>query len=794
MPAWQFRTLGSAALVGRDRAVPLDDPLLIAFLAVLAVEGDAMAGGDLQLLLTPDAKRDAARRELARVVGRARELLGDDAIVITADERYTLAPGALSLDVDVASPAGDAACEEFLRDAPLPDAPEFREWLAAARRRVAPRAASPARAPRGRKTIARVAIVLAAMVAAAIGVRYTIARPKTGFVTGDVVMLADVANETGDTLFDQGMLTAAGVAIQQSGRVQLYSRARLPAVYRLMRLDARTTPLDYDLAQDVAERDHVRWVLGLSIVRSADGYHVAARVADVVRHVEVAGADAVAPTKGDVIGTLDQVLVRVRRKLAESPWDVHSRHEPLPLVTTASLEALRSYADGSTEWSRQRYDRAEELWRRAVDLDTGFAVAYGALGNWYYYHHDRENGERYYSDALARSARLTERERLRLLAAQATYRGNTDSALALSRTISVRFPSAVTLYNYGVSLMQMDRREEAMVVFHRALDFDSLHVNSWINLATSAKGLGRNDEALRYYERAGQIDSMALYSSNINNEYGGTLVRVGRIDDAEAAFHRMANADRLGDRVLGLRSLGFLALWRGRLAEAITAFRQSVEVAQQLNNPYDEGRNRLLLAGAYRTANRTAEANAEITRVLALAKSPVFEPSMLAVLIYACQQLDRSRDAASVAVLLHERVRPDSRPDRGAEAYANGVLQLLKHRPDSALVFLRRATDFQVNVQRLMNTAEAFQALGQRDSTRATLQALTLAGGFGGQGQDDWLRAPLLLGDVLLASGDTAGAIKRYQEVATRWRNAPADFPDLVTARARLAALVHATF
>ena len=62
MSSWMLQTLGSTALISAERTVPLHDPMLIAFIAVLAVAGDAgVAEGELQLLLTPDAKR-AARR------------------------------------------------------------------------------------------------------------------------------------------------------------------------------------------------------------------------------------------------------------------------------------------------------------------------------------------------------------------------------------------------------------------------------------------------------------------------------------------------------------------------------------------------------------------------------------------------------------------------------------------------------------------------------------------------------------------------------------------------------------
>jgi tetratricopeptide (TPR) repeat protein len=682
--------------------------------------------------------------------------LGTDALEVRSGEHFALAPGAVSLDVEVRPADSETECADFLHDLRLPDAPEFDAWLAAARRRVRPKiiAAREGTAIRQRNTL-RLATA-AIVVALAIGA-YVVLRPSTGFATGDAVILADVANQTGDTLLDQGILAAASVALQQSGRVRLYSRGRLPAVYRLMKLGDRGTPpppLDYELAQDVAERDHVRWVLGLTLSRSIDGYHVGARVTDVQRHLEIADVATSVAARGDVIGALDDVLLRVRRKLGESRWDIRSRHEPLPLVTTASLEALRSYAEGASAWSAQRYNQAAELWLRAVDLDTGFAMAYGALGGWHYYHHDRAKGEFYYHEAFKRSERLTEGERLRLLQGQATYRGNLDSALVLSRTVAERFPSVGSWYGYGTNLMQSGRYAEAMAAFRRGLTFDSLHVNSWINLATSARGLKRWDDAVHLYERAEQLDSNVLYTANINGEYGGALVHAGRQGDAEAAFRHMVARDAIADRMLGLRSLGWLALLQGRLSQAIGDFQQAIDAAQQMNNPLGEGRNRMLLDGAYRTANRTADANAEISRVLVLAKSPLFEPSMLAVLMFSCQQLDRARDVESVAALLHERVKPDNHADR---------------------------------------VAEAFQALGNRDSVRVALIALADTDEFGSQGQDEWLRAPLLLGDVLLALGDSAGAIKRYQEITSRWRDATSDTPDLATARARLAPLVGKT-
>jgi tetratricopeptide (TPR) repeat protein len=606
---------------------------------------------------------------------------------------------------------------------------------------------------------------------------------------GDLVLLADVANETGDSAFDRGLGAAAAVGLQQSRHFQLYPRSRLPAVYALMRLEDPAPPLTYDLAREVAERDHARFVVGLAIARADDGYRVTARVADVTTGRDVAQLEERALLRDDVIDALDRLLTRVRRTLGESRRDVARGRAPLPRVTTASLEALRSYDDAWRAWTRGDYPEATELWRRAVDLDTGFAMAYGALGAAAYYLRDRGSGERYFAAALARAARLTEWERLRLLQQQATFRGYRDSSLALSGTIARRFPSGTAWYNYGTALMQGRRSQEAIDALVQSLAFDSLHVNTWINLATTYGQRGQFDEATRHYLRADALDSTALFRGNINHEFGRALVALGRHADAEAAYRRMAASPRLGDRALGLRSLGWLAFYDGRLYEAVGAFQQAIEASRQMGSAFGEARNQLLLAGVYRAMNRTGDAQAAVSRALAVADAPTFTPDMLGVLLYACVQLQRTRDAETVATRLRARVDAQNPTDIGSAALAAGALHLVRERHDSALAHLRRATDYPLRIQRHMLMAAAFDGLGQRDSVRAALEAARAERGFGVEGQDDWLRLPLLLGDVLLQSGDTAGAVGRYRELLERWRQAPPDVPDLVSARERLAGL-----
>ena len=796
----KLRTLGTTALLGPQGTIDLEEPRLVALLAILAVSGDAgIEADEVMVLLTPDATSDQARNELDRLLALARHVTGDDALIAHPGGRYALRRGAVSLDVDV-SAQSDRECAAFLAGFRLPDSPEFNEWLTAARRRVQPKVAiseappaAAASAPnehksrRWRSSVAIGLLLVAGAVAA--WVQVAASRPVAGFAAGDPVLLADIANETGDTLFDRGILSAASVALQQSGHLRLYSRSRLPGVYQLMQITNRDTALTYELAQEVAERDHVRFVLGLRLFRDAGGYRVTARLADVLLGKEVAENSEPAERESDIIAALGRVLNTVRERLGESRTDLRERRVHLPLVTTASLEALRSFAEGRAAWETGSYPLAAELWRRAVDLDTGFAMALGALGGWHYYHHDRANGERYYAEALRRSERLTEWEKLRLLDGVAGYRGNKDSSVALSKVMATRFPNVATWYNYGTTLLQSQRYADAITAFETALTFDSLHVNSYINLATSAKALSKYGDALRYYLKAAALDSMALYRNNINHELGRTYVFLGRVAEAELVFQMMIASARLQDRALGMRSIGFLALWQGHLGRAIDFFSQATDATVQTNATLSQARNRLLLATALRTAARVPEANAEVTRVLALMPSPLFEPQFLTFLAFNCIRLGRIADADSVLRVIRSRVNTGNAEDRAAASLIAGALHIARSHPDSALPLLNAALSHAPKGYVMALRSELFVALGERDSAKVSLEQLLAQPEFGREGQEELQQAAFALGEVLQSQGDTLGAAAAYRRYLEQWRDAPVALPRLISARGRLAAL-----
>jgi len=719
-------TLDRPRLTGPGGPIALQDPRAFGLLVLLALAGEEGIPVDTLLLrLTPDLTPVRGRGALRTLAETLREHLGASAIR-WGGETVTLAADVVSLDVRIADqPSSLGAGPAFLRGFALPDSPEFGDWLEAAR----PRVIRLRPAPRG---LSARTIALGIGVAAAGVLAWWLLGPRPSeasrFSPGGMVVLTDVENATGDTIFDAGLTTAAIVALEQSGHFALLPRSRVRDALSRAGIPGPDSLLTLDRAREAAAREGVRFVIAPRIATEAGGYRLSAVVLDAFTDRLVKEASTVAESRAGVLPALDRVLREVRATLGERASAGQERNEPLPMVTTPSLEALRSYALGARAWREGDYDLAEEFWHRAVDQDTGFAMAYHSIGRSKALMHDRDSATYYFTRAFARSSRLTEWERLRLEESWATDRGDGDSAVRISRTIAERFPSGVSWYNYGTTLMQSNRCEEAVPAFERALALDSLSYHSHINLATCAR---RNNAALalRHYEHAAAINP-AYLNGNAGYELGGVLAQLGLVDSAARHFGRMAALPGLYDRTLAHRGLAFLALERGEGAEARSHFAAAVEIGKQQRAELSLVRGYLLLALADVLDRDTAAADTHIDEMLRIIRSQRIVPQMLAMAGWGMARAGRVRDAEAVLLRLRQ-VSNGSTDDRGAEALLVGVIAVARGQPERADSAFTAGPEFgQPRLADLMH-ARALDAMGRADSAeriRAEVSKTTIFG------------------------------------------------------------------
>lgn len=196
-----------------------------------------------------------------------------------------------------------------------------------------------------------------------------------------------------------------------------------------------------------------------------------------------------------------------------------------------------------------------------------------------------------------------------------------------------------------------------------------------------------------------------------------------------------------------------------------------------------------MLASALRAAGRDGDAGHEIKRALVVASSLEIEPQALVLLATACVKAGRTEDARAVLATLRKRSRLGNPVDASAEAYTLGLIALTTNHPDSALRATSKADLVPNRAQLLLVRAEALRSLGRFESARVAIDSLRTQHSFGTESEEDWLHAPLVMGDILLAQGDTVQAIRQYQSIVDQWRVAPPTTPDVVAARTRIASL-----
>ena len=609
------------------------------------------------------------------------------------------------------------------------------------------------------------------------------------FTERDWIVVADVANHTGDSVFDRSLTSALMTAIQQSQHVNVVPRSRVREVLRLME-NPDTAALDDSTAIQVALRIGSPVVLSTEITRIDSVYELAARLVDPTSRTPLRTAAERADGRAQVLEALDRLVGRVRRALNEPSFAVRAS-APLPAVTTSSLEALKRYADGSVEWSNGRYPRARELFDQALQYDSLFAQAQVAMGASYYLTNLRPEGEKYFVKAESRLPRLSERERLLLGARIAGWRGKRDQEAALLNTYLAAYPrDEVAWYNLGTSYFQSRRCEDALSAFSRTLQLDSNHVSARVNSAMCLMQLDKPHDAAAMFRSAMQRSPSIVTSGNLNHEFGTILQAAGEPAEARRVYE-MLLTDKPTDRSRALRSLGLFEMVNGRFDSASALLREAILQTRIHEAPISEFRNRLYLAVALQHLGRRPAARAQLDTAHRIFRRTYLEPWLLAYggrLLFRDGDVRRGRemrdslvarmadgnlnDLTARDVLDAELARAEGRPEEAVR-----ILEVAYGRPSSSGPYV------------LESLAEALADQGRLEDAAARYQELAAMRTFGWEAQEGGLLAPFRLGQIAEARADTAGALRWYGQFVDRWPDGDATIVEAVQAKRRIAAL-----
>lgn len=319
----------------------------------------------------------------------------------------------------------------------------------------------------------------------------------------DTILLADFVNTTGDPVFDGALKQALAVQLEQSPFLNIFPDQRVQETLRLMGRspDERVTK---DVAREICERQGIKALLTGSIASIGSRYVIGLEAINAHTGDVIAREQVEAESKEEVLSILGKATTKLRGELGESLRSIEKFDAPIEQATTSSLEALKAYSLGVELNKRGKYLEMIPYFKRAVELDPNFAIAYARLSLGYY-----TSGQRLLAAKAAQKAfelrdRASEREKFYIASryySDAT--GEVEKAIEVYELWMKTYPRG-ELPNTNLSaryreIGQFDKTiEQASEAIRRNPNISAAH----LNLAVSLMRLNRFDEARESYERA----------------------------------------------------------------------------------------------------------------------------------------------------------------------------------------------------------------------------------------------------------------------------------------------------
>jgi DNA-binding winged helix-turn-helix (wHTH) protein/tetratricopeptide (TPR) repeat protein len=323
----------------------------------------------------------------------------------------------------------------------------------------------------------------------------SVSRSKPKLKEKDTIVLADFANSTGNTLFDDTLKTALGISLRQSPFLNVLPEGEVASTLKLMtRPDgARLTP---EIARDLCLRGGSKVYVAEAIGSLGSEYVLELKAVNCQNGDTLAKEQVTAASKDKVLGALGEAAIKLRRELGESLATVQRFDVPLEQATTSSLEALKAYSVGQKAARENGAAQSLPYVQRAIELDPNFAMAYEAAGIHYCNLAEPARASQYLGKAFQLREHASQRERLKITAGYySSVTGELDKAAQSYQEQIAEYPRDIAAYNnLGIVFAQQGEYEKATEVTRRGMRIEPVQVTLDENLTGYLLALQRFDE------------------------------------------------------------------------------------------------------------------------------------------------------------------------------------------------------------------------------------------------------------------------------------------------------------
>jgi tetratricopeptide (TPR) repeat protein len=639
-------------------------------------------------------------------------------------------------------------------------------------------------------------VIVAGLIAGGLYLRSHQAKPLTD---KDTIVLADFANSTGDSVFDDTLRQALTVALNQSPFLNVLAENKVAETLKLMARPANS-PLTPEVARELCQRAGSKAYIAGSIANLGSEYVLGLKAVNCQSGDVLAQEQVTAAAKEKVLDAVGQAAAKLRGELGESLTSVQKFDVPLEQATTSSLEALKAYSLAQKAYGEKGGAAALPNYQRSIQLDPNFAMGYRAVGNDYSNMGEIERASEYFTKAFELREHASDREKMAITGTYySTVTGELEKAAKVYQEHIESYPGDNrTSDALGIVYAALGQYEKATDAYRQSIRLNPDYYSPRGNLANSLLALQQFDEARQTIQQAQarKMDDFVFH----NALYAVAFLKA---DSSAMAEQQKWFAGQPDYENVGLSLASDTEAYSGHLGKARELTKRSVESAIHADSR--EGgavwhENAALREAVFGNATEAKQAAAEGLKLSPTSQGVGVE----AGLAYAMAG-DTAR-AESIAQDLNKRFPLDTQVQSLWLPAIRAQLALDRKNPTAAIESLQAAVPielaqiaFVANISCLYPTyirGEAYLAAGQGKPAAAEFQKILDHDGIV---WNCWTGALAHLGlarSYALDSKSSQGAdadaartraLTAYKDFFTLWKDADPDIPILKEAKVEYA-------
>ncbi|MFQ5629297.1 MAG: protein kinase, partial [bacterium] len=632
------------------------------------------------------------------------------------------------------------------------------------------------------------------------------------------IAVADFVNLTGEAELD-GLSEMLVTSLEQSRVLSVLPRASMYGMLSYIGRDSITT-FDEQLVREICEQAKVNSMATASIRKFGQIYSIDLKILDLEANKYLLTHSDRAEGQQNIPFLLDKLAETIRSGLNESEADIAAANKSVADVTTTSLQAYQHYFQGMQFDYQAKSGDALREFEQAIAIDSTFGLAYVRLLML------SNKGVRFDVKETCRKAlvlidRIPEKERYLLRAKAAVFLDDSpddsggQAALSILKEMERHYPDDKDmLYLLGIYTSSFtDQDSMAIHYYERALEIDPNFMEVIEQLIAQYRDIGDYDRMRVMSEKMARTDDFGY--TNLAHSYA-------LADSIEAGINRLEKAWELYPDIyripLSIAGLYFLDEQFDKAEIILTDFANTYKSRQAVLYKFGFFATLYIYGGQYRKAleviDRAIEwslQNNEPDRPgdLSLANFYLFKAM---VLMHGWNDKQAAHQYAETAgrlphpyVFFEAYVRILTDDYEGAEqAFAEigqklGLLAPLvdiqkgecdKVPSDPNKAFLSWGNS---NLYGFYQLSSCYVKLGHMDKAIDVLQRLQVKRLYYIPRIDlrpfYYSKSFYALGKIYEQQGDTLRALESYEKFLNLWKNADADLPDLIDAKARYAIL-----